>query len=283
MIHFEDFKFYYKKNKVLLETINIELEKGKIYGLFGKNGTGKTTFLKSICGLVFPKSGSVTVGAFTPKDRKVNFLNSIYYVPDEFTMPKLTVNQFVDYYSTFYPKFSQSEFEDYLLKFEVAAVGKPSDFSLGQQKKFMISFALACNTEILLMDEPTNGLDIPSKNMFRKIVANVITDDKVMLISTHQARDLENLLDHLLILDKAEFVLNNSTYEITRKLKFKQQQFKPELQDCISFQQVANGYNVLEENIDGMDTNIDVEHLMAAVLANPETFKQIFTNTKTLA
>ncbi|MGY6647921.1 ABC transporter ATP-binding protein [Wenyingzhuangia sp. IMCC45574] len=280
MIQFKNFDFYYSEKKPLLSDINFDLEKGKVYGLFGKNGTGKTTLLKAMCGLVFAKGGEVTLNGVLPSKRTPSFLNTIYYVPDEFTLPKLSIKQYVKLYSIYYPNFSFTEFESYLVKFEIPVKGKPYEFSLGQQKKFLIAFALACNTAYLLLDEPTNGLDIPSKNQFRKIIASTISDEKTIIISTHQSRDLENLLDHILILDKTSLVLNSSVTEIVKKIKFTKYTQEPDPEFCLGVLEVMGGYAVVEKNEDKEFTQMDLEQLMNAVLEHPKKFKEIFKNEK---
>ena len=91
---------------------------------------------------------------------------------------------------------------------------------MGQQKKVIISFALATGVKHLLMDEPTNGLDIPSKAQFRKVVSSAMSDDRVIVISTHQVHDVEFLIDHIIIIDNDRLLLNASNEELTRKYTF---------------------------------------------------------------
>ncbi|MGY5353148.1 ABC transporter ATP-binding protein [Wenyingzhuangia sp. IMCC45533] len=279
MIQFQNFNFYYHPKKDLLKNINLNLESGKVYGLFGKNGSGKTTFVKAMVGLVFPKEGQVQINKFVPKERTPEFLSSIYYLPEEFELPKLSIKHFVALFSSYYPNFLQDDFEDYLSRFEVSFDDEPHKLSFGQQKKMMISFALACNTKFLILDEPTNGLDVPSKNQFKKMIASAITDEKTIFITTHQAKDLENILDHLLVLDHTEFILNSSFHEISRKIKCTFSPNKP-TKKCLGYSASAGGYLVLEENIEDADTLVQLELLINSVLDYPNDFKDLFSNPK---
>ena len=182
MIEIQNLSFGYKKRKLLYKNLNLKLESGSIYGLLGKNGAGKSTLLKNFIGLLFPKGGSISVNGFEPKKRWPSFLETIYFIPEEVYVPALTVEAYKNLFSPFYPSFNEQQFYGYLDQLDVKDKGKLNSLSFGQQKKFIIAFALACNTKVLLLDEPTNGLDIPSKIKFRKLISGVFTDDKIIFI-----------------------------------------------------------------------------------------------------
>lgn len=278
MIQFDNFNFNYSSKKQVYKDVTLDMEEGKIYGLFGKNGIGKTTLLKAMVGLSYPSSGRVKVGDFIPKDRKPDFLSSVFYIQDTFDVPKLTVKKYKDAYSMYYAHFSESQFYEYLSLFKVGENEKLQKLSFGQQKKFLIAFGLACNTPYLFMDEPTNGLDIPSKIAFRKLLISVMDERKTIVISTHQAKDLEFLIDHVLVVDDLEIVLNASTYEISEKLAFRHYQQKPTHLNVLNTQPVINGYLVLEENLENEETEIVMEQLMVAAIEHPQKIKNIFKN-----
>ena len=202
MIEVQNLSFGYKKRKLLYKNLNLKLEAGSIYGLLGKNGAGKSTLLKNFIGLLFPKGGKISVNGYEPKKRWPSFLETIYFIPEEVYVPALTVEGYKKLFSPFYPAFNEEQFYNYLEHLDVKDKGKLNGLSFGQQKKFIIAFALACNTKVLLLDEPTNGLDIPSKIKFRKLIASILTDDKIIFISTHQIRDLDNLIDRVIIVDE---------------------------------------------------------------------------------
>jgi ABC-2 type transport system ATP-binding protein len=208
MITIQNLTFWYSKQNRVFELLNLKLDTGHIYGLLGKNGAGKTTLLKLICGLSFPKAGSVSVGGKTPQTRDQGFLSDIFLVPEEISLPALTPMKFAGIYGGFYPGYDPVQFTGYLEKFEVDANRKLPGMSYGQKKKAAIAFALAANTRYLFLDEPTSGLDIPSKAAFRSILASSFAEGKTVILSTHMVRDLESMIDIALILDNRQVILN---------------------------------------------------------------------------
>ena len=163
MIEIQNLSFGYRKKKLLYRDLTLTMETGSIYGLLGKNGAGKSTLLKNLSGLLFPFKGNIMVNGFIPGKRLPAFLQTIYLIPEEVNVPALTIRAYEKLFSPFYPSFDPEQFHNYLEQLNVKDEGKLNTLSFGQQKKFIIAFALACNTRILLMDESTNGLDIPSK------------------------------------------------------------------------------------------------------------------------
>jgi ABC-2 type transport system ATP-binding protein len=202
MITITDLTFWYSKKSPLFEHLDLTLSPGHIYGLLGKNGAGKTTLLKLICGLTFPMEGTILAGENTPGDRKPRYLQELFFLPEEVYLPAGSPAKLLNLYAGFYPAFSEAGFRSMVKQFEVDYDQKLAKLSFGQKKKVMIAFALACNTRYLFLDEPTNGLDIPSKATFRSMLAGAFNEDRIILISTHQVRDLQSLIDHVLILDQ---------------------------------------------------------------------------------
>lgn len=210
MITIKDLTFWYSKQNKIFEKLNLELEAGHIYGLLGKNGAGKTTLLKLICGLSFPKSGTVAMDGLIPARRETGFLKDIFLVPEEISLPSLTPERFADLYGGFYPAFDLAQFREILGKLEVETVQKFTGMSHGQKRKAMIAFALAANTRYLFLDEPTNGMDIPSKAAFRSMLAASFFEEKTIILSTHMVRDLESMIDSVIILENHRIILNKS-------------------------------------------------------------------------
>jgi len=276
MIEIENLSFGYKRKKLLYKNLNLKLEAGSIYGLLGKNGAGKSTLLKNFIGLLFPKGGNISVNGFTPKKRWPSFLETIYFIPEEVYVPALTVEGYKNLFAPFYPSFKEEQFYSYLDQLDVKEKGKLNSLSFGQQKKFIIAFALACNTTVLLLDEPTNGLDIPSKIKFRKLIASVFTEDKIIFISTHQIRDLDNLIDRVIIIDNGDVLLNTSINEIARKLSFKTVSDLPATGKILYAEDSLKGKSIVIENIENEDSKINLEHLFNAVTENPAMVKSIF-------
>lgn len=213
------FKYGGSKQEVFSD-FNLTLSENCIYGLLGKNGTGKSTLLYLITGLLHPSKGEAHVDNFLSADRNPDMLREMFIVPEEFNLPAMTLRKYVKLNKVFYPRFSEELLEQCLKEFELSSDLKLNALSMGQKKKVFMSFALAANTKWLLMDEPTNGLDIPSKTQFRKVIAQCMADDRTIIISTHQVHDVEALLDHVVILDRSQLLLDASVAEITDKYAF---------------------------------------------------------------
>ncbi len=277
MIEAKNLSFGYKKSRPLYRNLNLSLPAGSIYGLLGKNGAGKSTLLKNFTGLLFPTQGELQVNGFVPKKRSPSFLQTIYFIPEEVYVPSLTIERYKNLFAPFYPSFNEAQFYSYLELLDVQDKGKLNTFSFGQQKKFVIAFAIACNTKILLLDEPTNGLDIPSKIKFRKLISSVFTEDKMIFISTHQIRDLDNLIDNVIIVDNGELLLQASIAEIEKKLSFKTVREMPAGNEVLYTESSLNGHSVVIKNDTAEETNVNLEFLFNAVTENPEKAKSIFS------
>ncbi len=274
MIKIQNLSFHYKSTRPIYSGVNMELQPGNIYGLLGENGVGKTTLLKLISGLLFPTGGQCSVLNFTPKERDPRMLEKIYFLPETYTLPKIKMRGYVEMYAPFYPKFDHEKLAEYVKEFGLSEAQKLSEFSHGQQKKWLIAFGLATNTDLLLMDEPTNGLDIPSKTIFRQLMAKAMSDQKTVVISTHQVRDLENLIDPIIILEHNQVLLNNSIDEIAQKLKFVIKETPSET--ALYSEPTIGGFACVEPNTDGVETKVNIEQLFNATVINKNLFKTLF-------
>jgi ABC-2 type transport system ATP-binding protein len=274
MIHLSDVSFAYQKQR-LFQRLDLSLSSGHIYGLLGRNGAGKSSLLRLICGLLFPDSGSVMVGSMPPARRKPEFLQQLFFIPEEIYLPEVSISRYEKIYAPFYPKYNPEQFRYYLKEFSVdAEAGLPS-LSFGQKKKVLIAFALACNTRLLIMDEPTNGLDIPSKSKFKKMLASVTTDDKLILVSTHQVQDLENLIDSLVILEDSRILLHRGLDEIAQKLHFGNLSSTEGNEQVLYAEAGLQGYSVVMENATQQESKVRLEQLFQATLEQPERIQQL--------
>lgn len=273
MIKINDLSFYYNKRRPVFENVSFDIKSG-IYGLLGENGVGKTTLLHIMSGLCFPKEGTCSVSGYESAYRNPEMLKQLFFLPEEFQAPNMYIMDFVRNTSNFYPNYNQEQFETYLNEFQVEKERKMSELSFGQKKKVLIAFALALNTPITLLDEPTNGLDIPSKAQFRKIIASAYDEQRCIIISTHQVRDLESLIDPIIILDRNQILLNNSVEEITRKLLFSYTSYKPE--DALYCEQTIQGYASVMVNEYGEDSTLNIEALFNTVVNNKAKIKELF-------
>ncbi|CAN5285685.1 ABC transporter ATP-binding protein [soil metagenome] len=266
MLQIKSVSFGYRKKPLLFKDLSLVLNKGHIYGLLGKNGAGKSTLLKNMIGLAFPQKGSCLYQNRNVAARPVSVLEDIYFIPEELFLPGLTPAQFVKSTAGFYPKFSIADFYSYLKVLDVDPEAVMDKLSYGQQKKAMIAFGVATNTGLLIMDEPTNGLDIPSKVQFRKLIASILTDDRCIVISTHQVRDLDSLIDTLLVLHDREIVVNSPVDEITEKLSFgafKDTSGLPVLYE----EEGMRGKNAILSNTNSAYSKIDLELFFNAVIS----------------
>ena len=213
MISIQNIKFSYKSNDAVLDNFSLEFGTGGIYGLLGKNGTGKSTLLYLMMGLLRPQKGGVTIDGTDATLRRPEVLNEMFLVPEEYDLPRISLRKYVRAVKPFYPRFSDELLEKCLANFEMTSDIDLGSLSMGQKKKVYICLALATNTRYLLMDEPTNGLDILSKSQFRKAVIEGMSDDKTVIVSTHQVHDVELLLDHVCIIERNKVLLNEPLVE----------------------------------------------------------------------
>jgi ABC-2 type transport system ATP-binding protein len=278
MIQIENLSFSYSKRRILFDQFNLTLPSGNIYGLLGKNGAGKSTLLKIISGLLFPNKGIINVAGFNPKDRNPRFLSEIYLITEEFSLPSMIIERFVSLYSPFYPRFNHSMFQSYINEFNLPREPMLSDMSYGQKKNFLLSFGLATDCSLLILDEPTNGLDIPSKSQFRKIVANAINEDRSFIISTHQVRDMENLIDPIIIIDEGKIIFFQDHENISKKLAFTRQTELPSNCNLVYYESSLGGYTTVKENTDMEETRMNLEMLFNAVVGNKAKIDEIFKN-----
>ena len=274
MIEIKNLDFSYKKTPVF-NNINLSFPQGAIYGLLGENGVGKTTLLKIICGLQRPVSGSCTVDGMTSHDRLPAMLQHIVFLPDEVTLPdNATPQKYVDELSPFYPTFSQGTFLHLMQELEVEPDRKFKEMSFGQQKKSLIAASLSLGTDYVLLDEPTNGLDIPSKAQFRSILSKIADEGKTIIISTHQVKDVENLIDPIVILSHNAVLLDASVQKITERLFFEYGAAQRE--DALYSELLPGGYMNVVANESGEESQLNIEALFNAVLRNKEKIKELF-------
>ena len=275
MIQIENLSFAYKK-KPVFEGLNLRFEAGHVYGLLGKNGTGKSSLLRNIAGLLYPRSGRIIVNSFTPSDRLPVFLADVFMVPEEFYLPNISVPDFLNHSASFYPNFSYDKFRNYISVFEIPLDSTLQNMSYGQKKKVLISFALASNAKVLLMDEPTNGLDIISKSQFRRILAEALDEERCIIISTHQVKDLENLIDRITIIDEGKILFDQTVEDITKKLSFRFAYDQADAEAAFYSESLLRGHVIVAPNTEGEESKLDLELLYKAIVSNPDNITKLF-------
>ncbi len=279
MINIEKMSFNYPSQPLLFNNLDLSIQSGEIHGLLGKNGAGKTTLLKIIAGMRFPVTGSCQAFGYETRKRSPEFLKEIYFVPEEFYTPPISMKRYVDIYAKFYPNFNRESLTTYLQEFELPKKGNLSAFSYGMKKKFLISFGIATNCKILILDEPTNGLDIPSKSKLRRILASAVNNERSFIISTHQVRDIDQLIDPVLIIEDGKVLFHHTIEEINKKLSLKQVNNLP-TEGVLYSEKTLDGYSMLTERADEDSRAIDIETLFNAVINNKEKINQIFPDNQ---
>jgi ABC-2 type transport system ATP-binding protein len=274
MIEIKNLGFRYGKGEMVLRNISTNLEEGRIYGLLGENGVGKTTLLTLLCGLKKPVEGSILTDGEAPFNRHPSLLENQYFLPETIASLPLKATAFAKEQGKFWPKFDMDKFLTIMKELENDPDRRMNQMSAGQLKKTYISFALALNVKYLFLDEPTNGLDIPSKTQFRSAIMKYTAEDSTIVISTHQVRDLENIIDPIIILDKQEVLLNASIEEISKKLFF---DYGNELkQDNLYSEQLPGGYIQVRPNTTDEDSKVNIEALFNAVHLHKDLIKGMF-------
>lgn len=265
MIQIQNLSFGYGKNNIVFDDLNLDLRPGNVYGLLGKNGAGKSSLMRMMAGLLFPTQGTCMADGIPTKSRKVQFLENMYFLPEEFDTPNTKIADYVSTMAGFYPKFNFAQFDDYLKEFEITSSQNFKQLSLGEKKKVMIGFGLATNTNLLLMDEPTNGLDIPSKAQFRRIMAAVASEERTIVISTHQIRDLESLIDPVVILADQNVLLNASIQAIEERYLFGTIANIDNYENLIYSETSMRGFEVVTKNIHKEESKVNLEMLFNAL------------------
>ena len=277
MIELKDVGFKYKK-KWVFSDFSLSLEKGKVYGLLGKNGAGKSTLLYLMTGLLLPQRGTISYNNEDVTQRYPSVLREFFIVPEEFELPNMSLKKYISVNRSFYPRFSEDDLKKNLSFFELDNDIHLNALSLGQKKKVFMSFALATNTSLLIMDEPTNGLDIPGKSQFKRFIASKMTDERAIVISTHQVQDVENLIDQVLIIENNKVLLNASVGEITTKLRFVSGETTVDSRQALYAYPSIQGYNALYFNEEGVETELNLESLFNATLQEPGKMNHLFNS-----
>ncbi len=274
MVQIENLSYSYKKKSVF-EDLSITFEGENIYGLLGKNGTGKSTLFRNICGLLKPKKGTVSVFGYSTRTRHPDMLSKLFLLPEEFFVPSVYVKDFIRTLAPFYPKFSSQDFNMYLTHFDIPVSNRLDQMSMGQKKKLLIAFSLATNTELLLMDEPTNGLDIISKTQVKKVMKEISGSNKCIIISTHQVKDIEDLITRISVIDEGKILFNESVAEVGNKILFRNNSQPSGDSKVIFSEPTIHGVSEILPNGSGQKSNVDMEMLYKAVMLKPNEIRKL--------
>jgi ABC-2 type transport system ATP-binding protein len=277
MIKATNVTFGYKK-KAIFKDFSLSFGNGKVYGILGKNGTGKSTLLYLMTGLLHPQKGQLYYKGEKVSRRLPSVLADLFLVPEEFMLPDIPLKRYMSINKPFYPKFSEEQLKKNLSWFELddALNINLGALSMGQKKKVFMSFALATNTSLLIMDEPTNGLDIPGKSQFKKFIASNMNDQRTVIISTHQVQDIEKLIEHVTILENNTILFDASVTDICRNLYFINGASSVDGEKALYVSSSFQGYNAIIPNEGTEESVLNLEILFHAVLENPDKIKTCF-------
>ena len=276
MITIQHLHFNYKSSSSeVFHDFSLNIADGKIVGLLGRNGTGKSTLLYLLTGLLRSTQGSILVDDFDPQDRQPEMLQNIMLVPEEIDLPAVKFKEFIKVNRVFYPNFSDEVLQQVLNDFQLPADIHLGALSMGQKKKVFMAFALATNTKSLLMDEPTNGLDIPSKAQFRRTIAAQMNDNRTILMSTHQVHDVEQLIDHVVMIDGQSLMLDTSMSQLSQKVRFEQRPYGTPIDDALYAEPSLTGTAVIVPAQGKEETPISLELLFNALVQNPALRHQL--------
>lgn len=280
MVTIADLSFGYTKKK-LFKNLDLDLAAGGIHGLLGKNGAGKTTLLKLLCGLRFPQAGSCRVLGLNPAARPVELLQEVFLLAEELALPPVPGSMHVELYAPFYPRFDRDVLAAHLREFELDGSARLTELSYGQKKKFLLAFGLATGARLMLLDEPTNGLDIPSKSQFRRLLARASSEDRVIVISTHQVRDMENLIDPVVILDNGQIIFNQPVAEVSRRLVVRNEREEPRDAEALYAEKTLSGWSVVRPNNGAEESAVDLETLFNTLTSGGSRAAELFGRAAT--
>lgn len=279
MIEIKNLDFSYQKNKKLFHKVDLNFAPGKIIGVLGRNGAGKTTLLKILCGLLSPECGECRVFGQISKKRKPELLQDIYYIPEAFYLPDITISQFKERFSPFYPKFDNNFFIDKIKQLELDNTKNLAALSYGEKKKFILAFALATRAKLVIFDEPTNGLDIIVQRELKKILIEAYSEERTFLISTHHIKEFENVLDSLVIIDNGNILLSSSLDILNNSFNIEIVNQLDQKNMPIYYEEIPGGYVVLNQNKD-LENNIDISFFFKAVIYAAEKINHIILNSQ---
>lgn len=279
MIRINNITFSYRrKADDVLTNLSLSIEPGAIYGLLGLNGEGKSTLLHLMAGVLTPNAGNITIDDVDVRLRRPSTLSKLFIVPEEFSLPEISLENYVRINAPLYPNFNRDDMERYLKEFGLNSNINLKGLSMGQKKKVFISFALAANTPVMLMDEPTNGLDIPGKSTFRKVISMAASDDRTIIISTHQVRDIDKLLDHIIVMFNHKLLLNEPISEISRRLAFVESNDAELVEKALYCQSSVAGKSLVLPNDNDDDSEVNLETLFNLAIEKPEVIIQLFNH-----
>lgn len=217
MIEYRNLSYGYRRGFIAINDVTADVAPG-IHLLLGENGAGKTTLLRLTAGLLFPTGGTCEIDGFSVASREPSVLKRVFMLPDSVEIPTRCIRDFADAHSRFYPTYSKENFEENLAEFQLTGNETFTQLSLGLKHKTLLAYVIALGVDVLLLDEPANGLDITSKKALRHTLARCVGPDQTVIISTHTVADLRELYDGVIVLSRGQLLLSRPTWEIAEKI-----------------------------------------------------------------
>lgn len=202
-------------NKKILKDVNLTISKGKIIGLLGKNGMGKTTLLKLINDLLTPTKGEVLIHGEKPN---INSKKIISYLPERTYLDKsMKVSQILTFFADFYDNFNKEKAIKLLKDLDLDINSKVSKMSKGMQEKLQLILVMSREAELYILDEPLGGVDPATRDYILDTILSNFNEGASVIISTHLISDIERILDEVIFIDKGEIILTSSADELRKK------------------------------------------------------------------
>ncbi|MDE7443247.1 MAG: ABC transporter ATP-binding protein [Muribaculaceae bacterium] len=266
MITLENLTYYYRKGIPAIDVVNANIGSG-MYLLLGENGAGKTTLWKLISGLLYPRSGECRINNQNVASRQPLTLRDIFYLGDNMVFPADTINTMAAIHAPFYPTFNARQLAANLEMFGMNGYEKLNSLSLGNRHKAQVAYALALGTQVLLMDEPTNGLDITSKQILAKMIAQCVSEEQTVIVSTHNVDNFPNLYDGVIVLSHGRMLLNAPIWQITERISFNASMEVPAT-DTLYSEQRFGLYRTITPNTTGDETTLDYTLLYNSLMSS---------------
>lgn len=267
MIQINNLSYGYTRSRKVFSDLSLDLEPGSITGLLGRNGEGKSTLFKLLCGQLLRRHGSMALFGLDPNKRSTSFLQQVYFLPEEPKTPALSIARFAEYNGCFYPNYDRALLLELLQNFDLKPELKLNELSQGQRKKALLAFALSLRVPLLLLDEPTNGLDIPSKVAFRRALAQHTSPEQSVIISTHQVRELEQIIDHVLILEGGQILCNESIARLSQSFSITPISEQPDKEPLYSEASILGQVGLFAQAAEENEAEFSLEFFFNALLA----------------
>ncbi|SIQ40323.1 ABC-2 type transport system ATP-binding protein [Alkalispirochaeta americana] len=278
-LEMEGVRFAYSRKRPLFQDLDFTLPAGGVVGLLGRNGAGKTTLLKLGMGLLFPREGRVSLFGSPAGRRRPAILSRLVFIPEQIAPPPVTLVQYFHLQSGYYPAFDPARAETWAEQFEIPLDQALPSLSYGQQKKALLVTALACGPDLVILDEPTNGLDIPSKRVFRQLISQATQEGCSVVVSTHQVQDVAKLLDHVIILEGGKVLFQASRRTLLEELELRRFSSEEEARQAGALAwEVRFGVPVAvvpRDRTTPAGEELDLELLFHAAMTNPEALAAV--------